>query len=413
MDKSSNPTPSAIPKKHPENMLSAAGVRKAKPGRYADGGGLYLFVEDSGSRRWVLRTAVRGKRRDIGLGSARLVTLAEAREEAYRLRKIARKGGDPLAELRLERHSAPTFEEAARQVHELHSKDFRNPKHRDQWINTLATYAFPVIGPLTVDRIETRDVLAVLSPIWTEKRETARRVRQRIRTVMAWAKAAGHRSGENPVDGVSEGLPKTSTKKEHHPALPYAEVPEFISQLRECGTGTVTKLAFEYLILTAARTSEVLLAMWPEIDLDTKTWSVPAERMKAGEEHRVPLSARCIEILRAVREATGGGKAYVFPGQSPDRPLSNMTLLKALKGMNRSDITAHGFRSSFRDWAEERTKFKRSVVEAALAHTVKDKVEAAYLRTKLFSQRIPLMDAWAAFATAAPKEKVVSISREA
>lgn len=399
-------------KKHPLQALSAAKIRNpGGPGRYADGNGLYLFVEPNGSKRWVLRTVIKGKRHDLGLGGVSLVSLAEAREEARRLRKLARQGGDPMAERRKERKASLTFEEAAVTVHESHSATFRNPKHKAQWISTLRQYVFPVFGTKPVSDIDSADILNALTPIWTAKPETARRVRQRIKLVLDWAKASGARAGDNPVEGVKLALPKTNTKKQHHPALPYAELPAFIMALHECNARVSAKLAFEYMILTATRTSETLLATWDEIDTDAKAWTIPAERMKAHEEHRVPLSPRCLEILTAAKEIADGSK-YVFPGR-PGLPLSNMVFEMTLRDrMKRDDITPHGFRSTFRDWAEEKTTTQRSVVEAALAHKVSDKVEAAYFRTKLFDKRRPLMERWAAYATSAPKEKVVSINRE-
>jgi integrase len=395
-------------KKHPDKALTPIKIRNAQQGRYADGNGLYLHVDESGAKRWVLRIVIKGKRCELGLGSVRLVPLAEAREEAIRLRKIARKGGDPLAERRQEQITVPTFEEAGRQVHQAHAATFRNAKHAAQWINTLRDYAFPVFGSYPVNTVESKEILAALSPIWNTKPETARRVRQRIKTVFDWCKAKGYRSGDNPVEGVSEVLPKNNGKKEHHAALPYAQVPEFIMALRDCGAGMSAKLGFEFLILTAARTSEVLLATWDEINLDEKKWTIPALRMKAGEEHMVPLSPRCMEILKCAKEISNGGK-YVFPGQSPEKPLSNMVFNMTLRRMAKGDITAHGFRSSFRDWCEEKTNTQRSVVEAALAHTVSNKVEAAYLRSDLFDKRRDLMNAWAAFATAKPSIKVVQM----
>jgi len=401
------------PKKHPDKALSAIKIRNAEPGRYADGNGLYLVVDDSGAKRWILRTVIKRKRCELGLGGLSLVSLAEAREEAVRLRKIARiKGGDPLAERRRERRIVPTFEEAARMKHKLLVPTFRNPKHSAQWITTLETYVFPVFGSRSIDSIESADVLTALSPIWTVKPETAKRVCQRMETVFAWAKAKGYRSGDNPVDGVRKVLPKVPEVPEdekHHAALSYADLPAFLGTLREANTAASIRLAFEFLILTAARTSEVLRATRGEIN--GNVWTVPAERMKAKEKHSVPLSPRCLEILKAAKELSAGGD-YIFPGRSPQRPLSNMAFEMALRRMERRDITAHGFRSAFRDWAEEKTHFKRSVIEAALAHKIKDKVEAAYLRTKLFAQRVPLMDAWSAFATAKPVQKVVRI-REA
>jgi integrase len=397
---------SKIPKKRPEKVLSAAQVRNvSEPGRYMDGNCLQLVVDKSGAKRFILRVTIHGKRHDLGLGSTSLVSLAEAREEALRLRKIARAGGDPMAVRRQERHFqiVPTFEEAARQVHEGRAETFRNEKHAAQWIHSLEKYVFPVIGNRRVNDIGSADVIQVLSPIWNKIPETARRVRQRMKIVFQFAKAKSFRTGDNPVDGVSEVLPKHNTKQEHHPALPYADLPAFIQKLRGY-EGVSARLALEFLILTAARTSEVLQAKWSEIDVEKKCWIVPAERMKTKIEHKVPLAPRCIEILAKAKEISDGGD-YIFPGIRLKKPLSNMTFNMALDRMM-YQITTHGFRSTFRDWAEEKTHFTNSVIEAALAHTVKNKVEAAYLRTKLFDKRAKLAEAWAAFATA-PTGQVV------
>jgi len=396
--------------KHPDKALTAMKIRSAPPGRYADGNGLYLQVDESGAKRWFLRTLVHGRRCDIGLGGLTLVSIHDAREQAARLRKIARvDGGDPLELRRKEKKTIPSFEQAARIVHELHAKTFRNEKHKAQWISTLEMYVFPVFGSRPVDRVQAGDVLTALTPIWTTKPETARRVRQRIKTVFRWARGSGYCSGDNPAEIASEALPSIEKKgKTHLAALPYARVSAFVAALRECKAGDAAKLAFELLILTAARTSEVLLAKWNEIDFEHKVWTIPWERMKAKEAHSIPLSTRCVEILAVAKEISCGSE-YVFPGRSQNKPLSNMALSMVLRRMKVSDITVHGFRSSFRDWAEERTQFKASVIEAALAHSVKDKVEAAYLRTKLLQQRIPLMDAWAAFATTMPAERVIQM----
>lgn len=381
-----------------QQPLNAVRVRSLKaPGRYGDGNGLYLVIEPSGARRWVLRTVVKGKRCDIGLGSARLVPLAEARDEATRLRRIARAGGDPLAERRRERLTVPTFRVAAETVHASHAAAFRNAKHRAQWLASLKADVFPVFGDRLVNEIESGDVLKALSPIWTTKPETARRLKQRIKVVFDWAKASGFRTGDNPVDGVTKVLPKVRPVASHHAALPYAQVPAFLEALREADAAEPTKLAFEFLILTAARTSEVIGARWEEIGLDAKTWTIPAARIKAGREHRVPLSPRCVELLERAQAIADGGP-YVFPGRSPKAPLSNMVFLMLLRRLEREGITAHGFRSAFRDWAAERTNFARSVCEAALAHVLKDKTEAAYFRSDLFEQRRSLMDTWSAFA---------------
>ena len=382
--------------------LSVARVRGVKtPGRYADGNGLYLVVDANGAKRWILRTVAKGRRRDLGLGSAQLVSLAAARAEAARLRQLARAGGDPIAERRRERRVVPTFREAAIAAHAAHAATFRNAKHRAQWLSSLEAAVFPVFGNRPVDAIETADVLKALAPIWTKKPETARRLKQRIKIVLDWAKAAGHRSGDNPVENVTEALPKGRPLAAHHAALPYAQVPAFLQALRAVEANRSTVLALEFLILTAARTSEVLGARWEEIDRATATWTVPASRIKAGREHRVPLSPCCLTLLDQAAALADGGP-YVFPGRSPHAPLSNMVFLMLLRRLERADITVHGFRSAFRDWAAERTNVARAVCEAALAHVVKDKTEAAYFRSDLFEQRRKLMDHWAKFATATP-----------
>jgi len=385
--------------KHPDRRLNAVKVRNAsRPGRYADGNGLYLVVDDTGAKRWLLRTVVAGKRRDIGLGSVSLVQLADAREEAARLRRMARSGGDPLAERRRERRVVPTFREAAKAVHKAHATTFRNRKHASQWLASLEADVFPVFGDRPVSSIDSADVLRALTPIWNSKPETARRLKQRIRVVLDWAKASGHRTGDNAVDGVARVLPKHKGTARHHAALPYAKVPAFLEQLRASDAGESTKLAFEFLVLTAARTSEVLGARWAEIDREAGVWTVPATRIKAGREHRVPLSARCLEILgRAAAIADGG--PFVFPGRTSSTPLSNMVFLMLLRRLGRDDITAHGFRSSFRDWAAERTNAPRAAVEACLAHVIKDKAEAAYFRSDLFDKRRELMSRWTWAAT--------------
>ncbi len=393
---------------HPHKALSATAVRALKePGRYGDGNGLYLIVDDSGSKRWMLRTVVHGRRRDIGLGGLSVVTLAEAREEATRLRKIARNGGDPLAERKKARAQVPTFKQAANQVHEEHSKTWKNEKHAAQWINTLRQYAFPLFGERPVDQIGTAEVLNALSKIWLEKPETARRVRQRIGTVLDWAKAAEYRSGDNPINGIAKGLPKQPKQQGHHAALPYSEVNSFITDLRQTDANESTRLAFEFLILTATRTSEVILAEWSEIDFETRAWTIPANRMKAGRKYRIPLTARCIEILKRAQELSDGC-LFVFPSRSAKKPLSTMVFLMMIRRMG-EEITAHGFRSTFRDWAAERTNFSREVCEMALAHSVSDKTEAAYLRGDLFDKRRELMDTWAAYASAVGDEKVVTL----
>jgi len=390
--------------RHPHQSLTPVKVNSIKEaGRHADGNGLYLVVDPSGARRWILRTVVRGRRRDIGLGSVRLVKLADARLKAAQLRHLARSGGDPLAERRRERRKMLTFKEAATKVHEAHAATFKNTKHRAQWLASLKADVFPFFGDRSVDSIDSADVLKALQPIWTTKPETARRLKQRIKVVLDWAKASGYRSGDNAVEGISKVLPKVRQAAAHHPALPYSEVPAFVHALRAFNTSASIKLAFEFLILTAARTSEVLEARWEEVDREAKMWTIPANRIKAGREHRVPLSARCLEVIDAAKGLADGGP-FVFPGRSPKAPLSNMAFLMLLRRMERTDITAHGFRSSFRDWAAETQRFTpRDVVESALAHVVKNKTEAAYFRSDLFELRRELMGAWEQFSTTEPK----------
>lgn len=382
--------------KHPEKALTALKVRQeSKPGRYADGNGLYLVVDPSGAKRWMLRITIQGKRTDIGLGGTALVSLAEAREKAIEHRKVARAGGDPLAAKREARKVYPTFRTAAEQVHEEHQAAWKNAKHTQQWINTLTQYAFPVIGDLRVDAINTPEILRVLSPIWLKKPETAKRVRQRMASVFDWAKAAGYREGDNPVEGVTRGLPKQVEQEQHHAALPFAEVPTFIKKMQATNSNLLSKLAFELLILTATRTSEALRAEHSEFDLTEKLWTIPAERMKAKRIHRVPMSDRMVEVVQQAVHLSAGSK-YLFPGLTLEKPLSNMVFLKMLERMD-VKVTAHGFRSSFRDWASETTNFPREVVEMALAHTIENKVEAAYRRGDLLEKRRELMNAWATF----------------
>ena len=396
--------------RHPDRRLTAVSIRNLKrPGRHADGHGLYLVIDPSGAKRWIWRGVIQGKRSDLGLGSADLVSLADARQVALGYRRVARAGGNPLTDRRRERRQVPTFKEAARTVHAEHRKTFRNPKHAGQWWSSLEADVFPLIGTRPVNDLGSGDVLRVLAPIWTVKPETARRLKQRIKIVFDWAKASGYCSGDNPTDGVTKVLPKHKGNKQHYAALPFAEVPAFVAALRaDSRTGELVRLAFELLILTATRTNEVQLATWPDVDLATRTWTIPADRMKSGREHRVPLSPRAVEILTHVRALTAGD-GFVFPGTKPGKPLDSTTFLKTARRVTTAELTPHGFRSSFRDWTEEKTTTPRTVVEAALAHVVHDKTEAAYRRTDLFDRRRELMDRWAQFATGTPAT-VISIS---
>ena len=396
--------------KHPEKRLTSTFVRKAsKPGRYYDGNGLFLKVDPSGAKRWGQRLVIHGRQRTLGLGGCTLVSLAEAREAALANRKIAREGGDPLVQRR-RTTSIPTFEAAAATVIDLHRHGWRNEKHAAQWEATLRDYVFPRLGKRSVADISTADVMAVLMPIWNEKPETARRVRQRISTVMKWAVAQGYRADNPAGDAIGAALPRHNGKsKHHHRALPHAEVAAAIEAVRGSGAGITVKLAFEFLILTAARSGEVRLATWDEIDTETATWTVPAARMKAGIEHRVPLCDRALAIL-VEAQALSDGSPFVFPGTRVGKPLSDMTLSKLMRDLG-LDAVPHGFRTSFRNWAGECTNAPREVMELSLAHTVRNKVEAAYNRTDLFERRRTLMEQWASYLDGAVDAVVPLVRR--
>ncbi len=379
------------------NALTAARVKQEKrPGRYADGNGLYLHVSETGARWWIWRGTVHGRRRELGMGAVQLIPLAEAREIARTWRRIAKAGGDPAEERDKGKRQSLTFEEAARQVwSEQIEPNAGNSRHCQQWINTLRDHAFPVIGSRPVHAIRQSDILRVLSPIWTEKPETAKRIRQRLRTVLNWARTAGHYEGMNPVEGVEDGLPKQRAKVQHFTALPYDELPELMRRIE--GVDGMGALALRFLILTAARSGEVRGALWPEIDTEARLWAVPADRMKADVEHRVPLSDAALAVLDRVRCLS---PVRVFTSSRQSRPLSNTTIRMVLKKLD-CPVTTHGFRSTFRDWCEEMTSFPHEVKEAALAHTVPNAVERAYRRTDLFDKRRDLMDQWARFCTSA------------
>ncbi len=379
-----------------EKALSAAFVRTVqKPGKYHDGGGtgLYLRVDPNGARFWVQRITIRGKRRELGMGSPPTVALAEVREQAFDNKRMVRAGGDPLAEKR-RANAILTFEEAARKVHELHKPTWRSEKHSRDFINSLETYAFPRIGAMKVADVTTADVLAVLQPIWLKIPETSRRVRQRIGTVMKWAIANGWRQ-DNPAEAIAQALPKHDRTKAHRKALPYPEVSRCIEVVKASRASQSTKLALEFLILTTSRSGEVRLASWQEVDLDAGIWEIPASRMKVKKAHRVPLSARALEILSEA-EDLNDGSGIVFPGTNHGRPLSDMTLSKLVKELG-FNADVHGFRTSFRTWAQEQTNFPREVAEAALAHKVGDAVEQAYARSDVFEKRRMMMESWAAY----------------
>jgi integrase len=389
-----------------------------RPGLYGDGGGLYLQVTPSAAKSWIFRYQIAGRRRDLGLGPVSLYGLAEARQRAYEARRMVADGIDPievkrqqLATASLQRTSASSFRDCAEAYISTHQTGWRNSKHAAQWSSTLKTYVYPVFGDLAVAAVNTGLVMKVIEPMWTAKTETASRVRGRIESVLDWASARGYRQGENPArwrGHLDNLLPARSKVRavEHHAALPCGEIGAFIAELRQ--QDGIGARALEFVILTAARTGEALGARWHEFDLDRRVWIVPTARVKAGREHRVPLSGRAVAIVEemaAIRQ-----HEFVFAGARPGRPLSQMALLMTLRRMGRGDLTTHGFRSTFRDWTAESTVFPAEVAEMALGHAVADKVEAAYRRGDLFEKRRELLDAWGRFcdARASVPEKVVA-----
>jgi integrase len=401
------PSDELMPKKI--NRLSAVKVASTKkPGFYADGDGLYLQVTDTGSRSWVFRFKTGGRSRDMGLGSLNTVGLAEARWMAAECRRQRLQGIDPIearksgrAQAQLDVARSITFDDCRDKFIASHRAAWANDKHLRQWESTLETYVTPVFGVLPVQNVDVALVLKVLEPIWVTKPETASRVRGRVERILDWAKARGFRQGENPARwrGHMDILlaPRRNIRRvRHHAALPYTELPAFLLKIRQ--RDGVAARALEFAILTAARTSEVLGARWDEVDLESEIWTVPASRMKARREHRVPMSAAVgtiVKLLKAIRQ-----NDFVFPGELRNKPLSNMSMLMMLRRMGREDLTVHGFRSTFRDWAAEQTNFPREIAEAALAHVISDHTEAAYRRGDLFEKRSSLMKAWAAYCQA-------------
>jgi len=413
--------------------LKALNVARTKtPGMYGDGGGLWLQVTNAGAKSWILRywvaqrdpttgTVVRdkqtnkmlGRTREMGLGSCTIVSLEEARDQAREYRRLLRSEGiDPLdarakarEQAALEKAKALTFKEAAEAYIAAQRAGWKNEKHAAQWPATLETYAYPIIGALSVQAIDTALVTKVLEPIWTTKPETAARLRGRIEAVLDWTSVRGFRNGDNPArwrGHLSKLLPSRNKvrKIKHHAALPYPELPVFLASLR--AQEGIAARALEFTILTAARTNETIGATPTEVGTREKLWTVPSNRMKAGKEHRVPLAGPAVAIVEAMGPLQGTNRKFIFAGRRPDKPLSNMAMTAVLRRMGRGGITVHGFRSTFRDWAAERTNFPNEVVEMALAHAVGDKVEAAYRRGDLFDKRRKLMDAWAAFCASKP-----------
>jgi integrase len=402
-------------------------AREKRPGLYGDGGGLYLQISKRGSKSWIFRfwlserdpltgelvhhpakKRVKGRCRDMGLGPCGTVSLAEARDRAAECRKLREQEIDPIEareaakrQAALERAKSLKFKEAAATYMGAHRVAWKNDKHAAQWTSTLRTYAYPLIGDVSLQAIDTGLVMKVVEPIWATKPETANRVRGRIETILDWAAVRGYRQGENPArwrGHLDKLLPSRSKvrKTQHHSALPYVELSAFLTSLR--GQEGIAARALEFTILTASRTSEVIGARRSEFNMGEKLWTVPAQRMKAGKEHRVPLQDRALELIST---ESLGNDDFVFPGGRWGRPLSNMAMLKLLGRMGRDDLTVHGFRSTFRDWASERTNFPNEVIEMALAHTIESKTEAAYRRGDLVHKRRRLMEAWAEYVARA------------
>ena len=372
-----------------------------KPGFYGDGGGLYLQLSRYDTKSWVFRFKMNGKTRDMGLGSIHTFTLKEARELARECRQLVARGIDPIEDRRAKRDGAKSedsgkmlFKDAAQRFLDLHLNEWKNAKHKQQWQNSLKTYAYPALGGRPVAAIDGAVITETLSPIWTKKPETARRVKQRIERVTQWVR-----------DGQPLPMHRASKRVKHHPAMPFTELPDFMERLGK--KNSVSARALEFAILTAARTGEVIGAKWSEIDLKAGVWTVPAERMKGSKEHQVPLSKRAIAILGDLPREKAG---YVFPGAKAKAPLSNMAMLELLRGMSANGYSVHGFRSTFRDWAGDRTHYAREVIEHALAHQIKDKAEAAYRRSDALEKRRRLMEEWAKYCSSpAASAEVVAL----
>lgn len=394
-----------------ERLTALTVARVSKPGLYSDGGNLWVQVSPSGSKSWAIRFTLNGKSRQMGIGSVSDVTLAEARDVAREARRLLKDGRDPIEERRAKLAAQRaddakmlTFKQAAERFIESHRAGWKSEKHAGQWSATLSAYVYPVVGDLAVAAIDTGLVLKTLEPIWAQKAETASRVRGRVEAVLSWATARGYRSGPNPaawrghLDRLLPARAKVATVR-HHPAVPVDDVPKLMAALRKNGSSSA--LALQFLVLTAARTGEIIGAKWPEFDLKSKTWIVPADRMKSHREHRVPLSDESIAILEELPRESGN--QHIFLGGRQGRGLSNMSLLMLMKGMPEfAEYVPHGLRSSFRDWAGSRTAFPRELAEEALAHVVGDQTERAYRREPAVERRRKLMAAWARFSTAEP-----------
>jgi len=391
-----------------ERLTALSALKRSKPGLYADGGGLYLRISAAGAKSWVFRFMLRRKAREMGLGSFNTISLSNARQSALDARKSIAEGHDPIetrnaakVAQRLTAANLVTFAECARGYIAGHEADWKNRVHRRQWTSTLEQYVFPKLGNLPVDNVNTGLMLQVLEPIWTLKPETANRVRGRIEAVLNWATARGHRQGDNParwrghLENLLPSKPNSRTRC-HHAALPYDSLSTFMAKLR--ANGNISALSLEFTILTAARTGETIGATWGEINLRDRVWTIPGQRMKGGSAHRVPLAPATVRLLEALPFSRGVTDP-LFPSRRTATHLSNMAMLELLNEIWPEKITVHGFRSTFRDWAAERTNFPNHVIEMALAHSISNAVEAAYRRGDLFEKRRRLMEAWGEYAT--------------
>ena len=370
-------------------------------GKYYDLHGLFLNVRPSGAKKWLQRYTFNGRRREIGLGSAKLVSVATARKNAHQNLVLVSGGIDPIEDNKQDK-VIPKFEEAARTVYEANRPTWRNAKHAAQFITTLETYAFPVIGNMPVKDISSTHILQILSPIWVTKPETAKRVRQRLSTVLKWCVAKQWRVDDPANIAIAQALPRQPKKVVHRKSISYNNVADFLDTVSKSSAGLSTKLGIEFLILTATRSGEVRNACWAEVE--GSLWTIPAERMKAGVAHRIPLPSRCMEILDLAKEVSQGSR-FIFEGTKPNKPLSENTFNKLMKELE-FDVHAHGFRTSFRTWTQEKTNYPREIAETALAHALKDKAEAAYARSDLLEKRTEMMEAWAKFLSASDSDVI-------
>jgi len=398
--------------RHPSNKLTALAVKKqTTPGRYSDGNGLYLVVDPSGAKRWLQRLSIQGKRCDLGLGSTRLVSLDDAREQALINRRVARAGGDPIAERNHEMGLSMPFKDATLEVYKANLPVWSNEKHAKQWLATMENHVFPKIGAKPVGSIQSTDILAVLEPIWTSKPDTAKKIRQRLNMVINWARGKRLYTGDDPIKMAELSLPKTKQSKNHFKSLNYDGLPSLFEEIAASSATTQSKLALQFTILTCCRTAEVLNSTWDEIDLVKAIWTIPAERMKAGEPHIVPLSYTALKVLKKAHVLRSASE-LIFPSPIDDKPMSDGTMRKLLQKTLGVDATVHGFRSTFKDWASETTNHPNEVSEMALAHTIGNKTEAAYRRGDLLQKRRELMQDWSDFLCS-KNSKVIRLEKGA